>query len=121
MAQFMKQSADVLRRSIVQNARVTASATRLNGYLEEELKEMFEEWMIRYNKTYHSLEEKNKRFQIYKNTVKASKNYDPFFHPPRVKGLADLTRAEIAGPNNRAKARMLMHAYDPERGVPFVG
>ncbi|KAM3214062.1 hypothetical protein ACQJBY_066467 [Aegilops geniculata] len=60
------------------------------GKEEEDMKEMFEGWVKKYNKTYRDEEEKAMRFQMFKDTVDKLPR-----RPEGIHYLADRTDKEI--------------------------
>lgn len=60
------------------------------GKKEEDMKEMFEDWVKGYNKTYRDEEEKAMRFQMFKDTVDKSPR-----PPEKIHYFSDRTDEEI--------------------------
>uniref|UniRef100_A0A453SXQ2 Cathepsin propeptide inhibitor domain-containing protein n=1 Tax=Aegilops tauschii subsp. strangulata TaxID=200361 RepID=A0A453SXQ2_AEGTS len=61
------------------------------GKKEEDMKEMFKDWVKKYNKRYRDEQEKATRFQMFRDTVDKL----PHPTPERIHYLADRTDEEI--------------------------
>ncbi|KAA8521540.1 hypothetical protein F0562_012213 [Nyssa sinensis] len=48
----------------------TSEGVKLTGRSKEEVRSMFEEWRVKHKKTYENEEEKEKRFNIFKDKLK---------------------------------------------------
>ncbi|KAK9063845.1 hypothetical protein SSX86_017717 [Deinandra increscens subsp. villosa] len=95
---FVKQQQYSSRRLFDIIAPVGAKVFKgWGGRTRDEVKDMFEEWMIEHNKVYKSLAEKEKRFEIFRNTLKIVENHNSTGSPVYKLGLnmmSDLTLEE---------------------------
>jgi hypothetical protein len=78
-------------KEVTDNKVVTGESTKLD------MKERFEHWTKKHNKTYRDEEEKAMRFQVFKDTVEWMESEPPWVQKkmfPEIGPLADFTEQE---------------------------